>query len=162
MTQVKTTNLIGLLVVVAIVVGLLLALSNISKQQRVIAISTFQECKAAGYPVMESYPEQCITPDGRSFENTEQRSQMDQPGRMPTNNVGEGCALAGCSSIVCASAEDASTIITTCEYRAEYACYKTARCEKQANGTCGWTQTNELKSCLKNPPPLDRGHPEVY
>ncbi|MBI5155952.1 PQQ-dependent sugar dehydrogenase [Candidatus Peregrinibacteria bacterium] len=31
------------------------------------AIHSFEECAAAGYPVMESYPEQCRTPDGRNF-----------------------------------------------------------------------------------------------
>jgi hypothetical protein len=30
-------------------------------------IDSFEECAAAGYPIMESYPEQCMTPDGRSF-----------------------------------------------------------------------------------------------
>jgi hypothetical protein len=30
-------------------------------------INSFEECAAAGYPVMESYPRQCRTPDGRHF-----------------------------------------------------------------------------------------------
>ena len=30
-------------------------------------ITTFEECAQAGYPILESYPEQCRTPDGRSF-----------------------------------------------------------------------------------------------
>jgi len=30
-------------------------------------ITTFEECAAAGYPIMESYPEQCRTPDGKNF-----------------------------------------------------------------------------------------------
>lgn len=29
--------------------------------------TTFAECAAAGYPVMESYPRQCNTPSGKSF-----------------------------------------------------------------------------------------------
>lgn len=37
----------------------------------VAAIDSFQKCKAAGYPIMESYPEQCKTPDGRNFVNDE-------------------------------------------------------------------------------------------
>lgn len=32
------------------------------------AITTFAQC-AAKYPVMESFPEQCRTPDGRTFVN---------------------------------------------------------------------------------------------
>ncbi len=30
-------------------------------------VTSFEECAAAGNPIMESYPEQCRTPDGRSF-----------------------------------------------------------------------------------------------
>lgn len=30
-------------------------------------IASFEECEAAGYPVMESYPRQCRTPDGTVF-----------------------------------------------------------------------------------------------
>jgi len=33
----------------------------------VSGISTFEECVAAGYPVQESYPERCTTPDGKTF-----------------------------------------------------------------------------------------------
>lgn len=54
------------------------------------------------------------------------------------------CMITGCSSQVCSDQE----VMTTCEYRTEYACYKKARCERQSNGECGWTQTAELKSCL--------------
>ena len=31
------------------------------------AATSFQECVDAGYPVAESYPRQCRTPDGRNF-----------------------------------------------------------------------------------------------
>lgn len=30
-------------------------------------ITTFEECKAAGYPIMESYPERCSVPGGGTF-----------------------------------------------------------------------------------------------
>lgn len=32
-----------------------------------VTVSSFEECAKAGYPVMESYPRQCKTPDGRTF-----------------------------------------------------------------------------------------------
>lgn len=54
------------------------------------------------------------------------------------------CFKTGCSSQVCADRD----VITTCEYRPEYACYQRALCERQANGECGFTQTAELISCL--------------
>ncbi len=34
-------------------------------------IKDFEDCVEAGYPVMESYPEQCITDDDKVFTNTE-------------------------------------------------------------------------------------------
>ena len=38
------------------------------KQQRAKAINSFEDC-AKYYPVMESYPQQCSTPNGRHFTN---------------------------------------------------------------------------------------------
>ena len=55
------------------------------------------------------------------------------------------CFKTGCSRQVCADEE----VVTTCEYRAEYECYKRAKCERQANGECGFTDTPELRTCLR-------------
>lgn len=63
----------------------------------------------------------------------------------------QACKPTGCSGQVCSDKE----VITTCEYTAAYACYKTAKCERQTNGVCGWTPTPELQACIKNPPPLN-------
>lgn len=60
------------------------------------------------------------------------------------------CKPTGCSGIVCSDEE----VMTTCEYRPEYECYKTATCTRQDDGACGWTQTPELEACLKDPPPM--------
>ena len=54
------------------------------------------------------------------------------------------CRATGCSGQVCAE-ED---VMTTCEYREEYSCYQSARCERQQDGKCGWTETSELMQCL--------------
>ena len=59
------------------------------------------------------------------------------------------CIKTGCSRQVCSDEE----VITTCEYRPEYDCYKSARCERQANGACGFTQTRELTTCLNRTRP---------
>lgn len=55
------------------------------------------------------------------------------------------CLKTGCSGQVCADEE----AITTCEYLPEYECYKTAKCERQINGECGWTQAPELLLCIE-------------
>jgi len=40
--------------------------------EKLKAIDTFEECAAAGNPIMESYPEQCAA-NGRSFSNPNQK-----------------------------------------------------------------------------------------
>ncbi|MDP3792980.1 MAG: hypothetical protein Q8Q89_04630 [bacterium] len=55
-----------------------------------------------------------------------------------------GCRITGCSGQIC-SDED---VVTTCEFKEEYACYKTAKCEKQEDGKCGWIPSEELVACL--------------
>ena len=113
-------------------------------------ISSFEECAAAGNAVMESYPRQCRSADGRLFVE-----EIDeQPGFSEVTSPGR-CAVAGCSQQLCVLAEEAPTIITTCELRSEYICYAEARCEVQPSGMCGWTPTSELQACLANPPTLE-------
>ena len=64
------------------------------------------------------------------------------------------CIPAGCSSHICAEESEVSNIVTTCDFKDEYMCYKDATCERQENGHCGWTPTPTLNTCLKNPPPV--------
>jgi hypothetical protein len=68
------------------------------------------------------------------------------PGSNPPSAA--ACVRTGCSNTVCVEA--GKEVMTTCEYRAEYACYGTATCERQANGACGFTQTAALTSCVAN------------
>jgi hypothetical protein len=57
---------------------------------------------------------------------------------------GDDCFKTGCSGHVCAD-ED---VITTCEFRPEYACYQQATCERQPDGRCGFTPSADLAACL--------------
>lgn len=59
--------------------------------------------------------------------------------------VSKQCYVGGCSSEVCS---DAPGAVSTCIYREAFACYKTATCERQPSGKCGWTPTKELNTCL--------------
>ena len=67
------------------------------------------------------------------------------------------CEVGGCSGTACT--EPGKQVITTCEYKAEYACYQSAQCNRQADGHCGWTQSAELQACLANPPPTAGPNP---
>lgn len=59
-------------------------------------VKNFAECVAAGYPVMESFPEQCTTPDGQVFVN----SPSDTP---PQENLlcRDSCGDGSCQEVVC-------------------------------------------------------------
>jgi eight-cysteine-cluster-containing protein len=111
-------------------------------------ITSFEECAAAGNPVMESHPRQCRTEGGKLFvENI----AVEVPNPSNGNVVRGGCVVTGCSGQICAEASEAGDIITTCEFRPEYACYRNATCERQNSGQCGWTQDAALTACLANP-----------
>ncbi|GMV13547.1 MAG: hypothetical protein HS104_27650 [Polyangiaceae bacterium] len=58
------------------------------------------------------------------------------------------CFTSGCSGQICSDTD----VMSTCEWKPEYACYKQyGKCELQAGGKCGWTKTDELAACLANP-----------
>ncbi len=61
-----------------------------------------------------------------------------------TPEVAKACVVSGCSGQICADEE----MMSTCEFREEYACYKNAKCERQTSGKCGWTETAALRTCI--------------
>jgi eight-cysteine-cluster-containing protein len=78
--------------------------------------------------------------------------RADPPAPPATAN---DCIKTGCSGTVCA--EPGKEVVTTCEFKPEYACYRDAACERQGDGSCGWTQSQALTACLANPPAADAG-----
>lgn len=67
----------------------------------------------------------------------------------PDSISSKKCVVGGCSGQLCSDASS-EPLMSTCEYREEYACYKDAVCEVQkGTGECGWTETQELSLCLK-------------
>jgi len=80
-------------------------------------------------------------PAGRA--QTLKASQFYLKASASTSNL-KPCIKTGCSGQICAD----ETMMSTCEYRTEYECYKKATCERQANGNCGFTKTPALTSCL--------------
>jgi hypothetical protein len=63
---------------------------------------------------------------------------------------GKECFRSGCSGEVCT--DEAGGGMTPCVFRPEFACYASAKCARQADGACGFTQSPTLAACLKNPP----------
>lgn len=103
-------------------------------------VSNFRECALAGFPVTEGNPRECRTPNGSVYKEDTQNTGDS------TAVAADGCFIGGCSSEICSGE---AGVVSTCEYRSEYGCYKSARCERQTNGSCGWTKTASLNQCLE-------------
>ena len=73
----------------------------------------------------------------------------------PLPVVANPCIKSGCSGQLCVAASN-SDIISTCEWRDQYACYQTAECKLQSDGQCGFTQTDELNNCLQQKSSLNK------
>jgi hypothetical protein len=57
------------------------------------------------------------------------------------------CKVGGCSSQLCGEADD--DLVSTCEWREVYGCYRDARCGRFGPGdTCAWEPTPELLACI--------------
>ncbi|NQV09203.1 hypothetical protein HQ529_05105 [Candidatus Woesearchaeota archaeon] len=72
-----------------------------------VEITNYDECVAAGNPIMESYPEQCMTKDKVTFVNENAVVCQD--------NCGDGeCAEMVCLAIGCPCAETPETCPIDC------------------------------------------------
>jgi hypothetical protein len=65
----------------------------------------------------------------------------------PTTTTNGGCYVGGCNSEICSDQPNAAS---SCLYSPVFACFRNSQCTRQANGQCGWTQTQGLTSCLNN------------
>jgi len=81
------------------------------------------------------------------FASTRGFSQTNNQTTQSGNYASQECKITGCNNELCVGSYDQDTY-SICIYSEKYECYKDAKCEIQDNGKCGWTQTNELKSCL--------------
>ena len=65
----------------------------------------------------------------------------------PPSGPAAPCVRGGCSGEVCME-EGGEGGTTACVMLDEFACYGTAKCERQPDGKCDWTPTPELTSCI--------------
>ncbi len=75
---------------------------------------------------------------------TTDADQPLEPGPPPSVVGQDGCRPTGCSGEICSDKEVAST----CIYKPEFECYKTAICERAGSGACVWRATTDLSQCL--------------
>jgi len=57
------------------------------------------------------------------------------------------CLTAGCSSQLCLPRDQASGVVTSCEWKDEYRCYQESVCGCQ-QGKCQWLGSENLSACL--------------
>jgi hypothetical protein len=112
------------------------------------------------YPGKINKPVAVLTPTDTFPSPTITEAEDDTPTptaiiKDPVNNrsvspttVQTNCKVSGCNGEICAD-ESLGEIASICNYQERYSCYKTAVCEHQSNGSCGWTQDNNLRTCLK-------------
>lgn len=82
----------------------------------------------------------------QTITDTEYRFTLSVQKKSTATTAGK-CYIGGCSSEVCSDQKD---IASNCIYKEEFMCYKSASCERQSNGSCGWTQTTSLTMCIKD------------
>ena len=58
-----------------------------------------------------------------------------------------GCVRNNCMG-TCITREEALGKMIPMICRAEFACYQDAECVKKEDGSCGWTETQQLKDCI--------------
>lgn len=95
---------------------------NLNSNTPSTSISSFEECVRSGYPVMESFPRQCRTKDGRLF--VEQLDKLPVPiqpaaesnlGGVCKNLCGDGvCQEMVCQAVGCPCAETVDTCPGDC------------------------------------------------
>lgn len=79
------------LVILGVISGLFALWTTANAPTVEPTVATFEEC-ALRYPVMESYPRQCMTPDGRSFTEL-----LPEP---PVSHEGEPANVAGIDDLI--------------------------------------------------------------
>jgi hypothetical protein len=114
----KKISLLAFIVLLSIVGVITVFLYR--NQQKIATISNFEECAAAGYEIMESYPARCMTPDKRSFTQDlpAGRQVIPNPTESQTGfTCGNGiCENITCDAIGCPDAESPASCPFDCPY----------------------------------------------
>jgi eight-cysteine-cluster-containing protein len=131
---------------IIILVAALVGLSLLQSLEEVTGdmCKTAEDCK--GVPHMECEGE-WICDSGACVWVCDE-AEEPQPPELPEESEcssDSDCIVSGCSNQVCGP----EAVITTCEWKDEYACLKYSECSC-LDGECGWEKTQEYQSCLEN------------
>lgn len=148
-------GLVSAFIILSVGVMYWIAMQDASSPVRPVdhfVVTNFEECVAAGYPVMESYPRQCS--DGtNTFEETvvpESYPLETKPEPISGEREKDGCVITGCNGEVCVSEETSQLMgVTPCIYKPEFACFNESVCSHDASGECAWQETPEFIACIE-------------
>jgi eight-cysteine-cluster-containing protein len=126
--------------------------SGLGTATKTVKLGDFITTEAQKVTFISVAPEKRSTKEIKSSEyrftvKIEKRSSSSTQPSETTDTTAGSCYVGGCAGQICSAEKD---VVSTCEYREVYACYKTAKCERQASGQCGWTETAALKACIAN------------
>lgn len=112
-------------------------------------INSYEECVEAGNPILETYPEQCKTPDGKTF--TRQLTQEEQDNldsgentdyygssTFSSCNADSDCIVSGCNMEICQGINEelmSSICLAPAQDTPTQAGYK---CGCSASNKCQW------------------------
>jgi len=85
-------------------------------------------------------------PAAESTAQEQAKQSKNQPKQMSARTP---CQRAGCSKELCVGA-DSDEVVSACVWHARFACYENAECALQPDGRCGWTETAQLRQCIKD------------
>lgn len=78
--QTKTSLIAIIIILLALIAVAYEAYVDLERPLPLPVVSSFADCAKAGYPVMESFPRQCRTPDGRTFvEEVPEKKDISAP-----------------------------------------------------------------------------------
>lgn len=101
-TFIRQSLLLGLVIVVVLaLVGVVAYVSKFIGSPHAV-VKSFGDC-AKYYPVMESYPAQCRTPDGRLF--VQELTDEEEDRIKPPPSCRDQCGNGACEEIVCLSTD---------------------------------------------------------
>lgn len=77
------------------------------------------------------------------------RASSSLPTEEKECTIDADCSTGGCSGQICGAKDKVKDIVTTCEWREEYGCYKKTSCSC-ISGKCQWKETDEFLNCMEN------------
>lgn len=136
----KGNVFVGILVVAVIVVIVSYMFLQSSR-----SITSYEDCVAAGYPILKSKPPQCKTPDGRIFVQGGSVGNFCGSSTYGSCITDADCMSAGCSGQICQSTTEENAI-TTCEWKECYNAESFGLGCGCVNNQCQWA----LQSCTSD------------